>query len=480
MRSWFLVAVLILMALVPPSMARGAAGPVDTAAVDRFLTDYLARTALPGVAVAITRGTEVVHLAGYGHDSSGAAVTADTRMPIASVSKSFVALAVMQLVEAGQVELDAPVRRYLPEFRLADPRSDRITVRQLLTQTSGMSDTAFADLREPQAHNLTEAIERLRDAKMADEPGTDYHYHNPNFQVAARIVEVVGGMPFADYLRDRVFGPIGMADSSTVDTAREAKEVTHGYVRMFGVPVAMPEPDWFVGGSHGVVTTAADLARWLIVQNNGGVTAQGRRVVSPESIAVMHTPSPVESYGMGWRRDKPEEIFHTGDWFTYTAEQMLLPESGYGIAVLANTGLALEDDTTIIVKGLTELLQQRAPEVRRPWGVYADWVLAAAIVGTVGLAGYTATRGRRWATRHRARPAWQFALRLAPYLSPVLILLLLPTLSGFVFRGRSGTFTQVSYVWPALVLTLVVAAACGIAVLLVRVFQLIRLRRDAR
>jgi CubicO group peptidase (beta-lactamase class C family) len=478
------IALLLLLVLFPYAGAAVAAPMgVDPAAVDRYMSEYLSRTRLPGASVAITHGDQVVYVAGYGHDSTGSAVTATTRMPIASVSKSMTALAVMQLVDAGKVSLDAPVRQYLTDFRLADPRGDRITVRQLLNQTSGMSDTAFPDLRRPQADSLAGAVERLRTAKSAAEPGTRFNYHNPNYQVAARLVEVVGGEPFADYLRRNVFGPIGMRDSATVDTARAAEDVTHGYIRAYGFAIPMAEPDWFVGGSHGVITTAADMARWMITQNNGGVAPDGRQVVSAAAVTEMHTPSGIgdDDYGMGWRREQSDhgmQLSHNGDWFTYTAEEVLLPDTGYGIVVIANTGMSLEDDPGIIAQGLVELTRGETPDVHRPWGIWADWGIAPLTLVTLGLGVLCLARSRRWAEQQSARPPWLIGLRQLPYLAPIGILAVLPQLAGLVFRGRAATFLQVAYVWPALVVFLGIAALAGVSVVLTRGVWLIMLRRN--
>ncbi|NNH74649.1 beta-lactamase family protein [Nocardia uniformis] len=476
-------AILILLFTVlmsPTGVASAETGAIDTAAVDRFMSDYLARTRLPGASVAITHGDRVVHVAGYGHDSTGAAVTGDTRMPVASVSKSFAALAVMQLVEAERVELDAPVRQYLPEFRMADSRSERITVRQLLNQTSGMSDRAFPDLRRPQANSLTGAVERLQDARLADDPGTEFHYHNPNFQVAARLVEVIAGQPYADYLRERIFEPIGMNNSVTVDKPRDVPDLPRGYVRLYGIAVPVEEMDWFVGGSHGIVTTAADLAQWLILQNGGGRAANGQRLVSADSVDLMHVRSRVGTYGMGWQHDESDSsrVFHGGDWFTYTAAQELVPESGYGIAVIANTGMALEDDPELIVEGLIDLTRGLEPGVSRPAGIYADWALAAMTLVVALAAGIALARVHRWAVRQEGRPAWLVILRQLPYLTAIPYLVFLPALAGIVFAGRAGGFQHVLYVFPAVLVFLVVATVAGVAVVVTRLVRLsiVRLR----
>ncbi|WP_197664913.1 serine hydrolase domain-containing protein, partial [Listeria monocytogenes] len=125
----------------PASDARtGRVGPtVDVAALDRFVEEQIDQASIPGAAVAVTHGDRVVHVAGFGHDSTGAPVTADTLCRVASLSKSMTALAVMQLVDQHRLGLDDPVVDHLPEFRIADPRGTDVTVRQLLQQTSGLA-----------------------------------------------------------------------------------------------------------------------------------------------------------------------------------------------------------------------------------------------------------------------------------------------------------------------------------------------------
>ncbi|MEV6648699.1 serine hydrolase domain-containing protein [Amycolatopsis sp. NPDC051371] len=445
-RLFLVLAVLFLGTATPATAA-------EKPDIDGYVRAYLDHTGLPGAAVAITHGGDVVRVAGFGHDAAGTPVTASTRLPIASLSKSMTAFAVLQLAEAGRITLDEPVTRYLPGFRLADPRGARITVRMLLDQTSGMADSAFPDLRLPQPHTLTEAVERLRDASLASEPGTEFHYHNPNYEVAARIVEVVAGQPFADYLRTRLFAPLGMASSTTVD---EPPAGTTGYVRAFGFEVPVGEPDWFTGGSHGVLSTAADLTRWLIAQRNGG------GVLSPESVRLAHTPAPGRDYALGWAAWQPGQLSHNGEWFTHTAAQILLPD-GYGIAVLADTGLALDNDAESLAQGLVTLVQGGSPEPVLPAGVIADRVLAALALIAVGLAVVGVRRARR-------KLRWW---RIVPPLLPLVPLAFLPQLLGVVFAGRRGTYGQVLYVWPGLVVVLGVVALAGLTVAAARATALV-------
>ncbi len=446
-----LLLVTVLFLLVTPSASARSADDID-----RYVRDYLKHTGLPGAVVAVTHGADVVKVAGYGHDSSGAALTASTRMPIASMSKSMTAFAVLSLADAGKVRLDDPVVRYLPEFRLADPRGVRITVRMLLEQTSGMADSAFPDLTLAQPATLAEAVARLADAPLAAEPGTKFNYHNPNYEVAARLVEVVAGQPFADCLKTRVFGPLGMTASSTVDTVADARDLTHGYVRAFGFPVPVDEPDWFANGSHGVLTTAGDLARWLIAQ-------RGSLVLSPASLVLAHTPAPGRDYALGWAAWTPGQLSHGGQWFSYTAKQILLPD-GYGVAVITDTGLALENDADVLANGLVELVEGGHPEPSLPAGVVADRVLAVLIALSLALGVLGVVRSRRWAVR----PVWRKVLGLVPCLVPLVALVSLPELMSVVFAGRRGTFTQVLYVWPGVIVWLGVASVAGLAVAVAR------------
>jgi CubicO group peptidase (beta-lactamase class C family) len=166
----------------------------DPDVVDDFITGQMAAQRVPGLALAITQGDQVLYVKGYGSAGNGQAVTPQTRFFTASVSKSFTALAVMQLVEAGKVELDAPVQKYLPEFTLADPAAaSRITLRHLLNQTSGLSETDFPDMQLPQPETIAERVASLRSARPVAAPGTEYHYFSPNYGVLARVVSCAAG-----------------------------------------------------------------------------------------------------------------------------------------------------------------------------------------------------------------------------------------------------------------------------------------------
>lgn len=461
-----------------PTPAPSADPPagIDATAVDAVVREYREATGLPGVAVAITRGTEVRHAAGYGHVPAGDPVTAHTPMAVASVSKSFTALAVMQLVEAGRVQLDGPVHRHLPEFTMADPRATTITVRQLLDQTSGMSDTTFPSFSRRQPSSLREAVAGMRTARLAASPGTRWEYHNPNFQVAARLVEVVSGLPFDEYLRTRVFAPLGMTDSHTLNVAAEMPPSARGHLMILGLAVALPEPPAFGNGSGGVLSSAHDMAAWLIAQGNQGRGPDGTAVVSPAGLAMLHRPSAVSgSYALGWFVEKTASgapmITHSGDLFTSTAYQAMLPASGYGVAVMANTGLS-HGHASALAERLVALIEGTPPPPAGMSLVVVDAVLLLLAVATAGLAGRGVLRSRHWAAGRAVR-AWTL-LRLLPLLAPPLLLTSIHRVVGWLYRGRDVAWIQVAYIYPTF-MVLLVTATLGCATVLVA--RLVRLGR---
>ncbi len=481
--------VIAATALCCPSTALAVAAEatsdptLDAASIDRYVNDYLERTDLPGAAVAVTRGDQVIHAAGYGHTAAGEAMTGQTPVPVASLSKSMTALAVMQLVDEGSIGLDRPVYRYLPEFVMADRRAEDITVRQLLNQTSGMADSAYPDLTRPQPDTLAEAIAAMRDAGLAAEPGSEWNYHNPNYFVAARLVEVISGQSFADYMATQVFRPLGMTHTQSVNSTDEMPDHARGYVRAYGMLFERAHPRWFAAGGHGVVTTAEDLSQWLIAQNNQGMSADGRRVVSAGGIDLMHTPPEGREYAMGWSLsqpgEQPRQIRHTGELLTHNAIQTLLPDSGIGIAIVTNTGMISGDDAAVMLDGLIDLTEGKSPTVETPFTMKADYVLAALTLLAIALGTLGAVRAPRWARRIAHRPLWRAALRTLPHVIPGVLFLQLTSLVGLLMN-RQGTLAQLMYIWPALVICMGAAALAATVTITARVLATFLIRRRDR
>jgi CubicO group peptidase (beta-lactamase class C family) len=355
------------------------AASFDGKAAATMVENYLRRNAVPGAVVVVTDGDEIVYEAGFGRDSEGNPLTAHSPLPIASLSKSITATAVMQLVDQHRIDLDRPVVLYLPEFRLADERFRTITVRQLLTHTSGLSDRTFRE--KSIAHTPTDlqyAVASMRTARLASAPGTKRSYHNPNYWVAARLVEVVGKQPFAEYLRQHIFLAANMTESRTVVALQPDVNLTKGHIRLLSFAIPRQEPAWFLGGCCGVLSTAHDLGNWLIAQNS-----PTNPLTSEESLRAMHQ-------GMGWNRvaDGGHPIIsHNGVMFTYSAQQYLLPDvkRKIGIAVVANVGLGLAPlPAEEIAQNIQRLVRGQPVESSIPMGSIVDACLLMLALATMG------------------------------------------------------------------------------------------------
>ncbi len=308
---YLIAALVVLLSPAIDVMPRALALGGDTIArVDAFIESEMRDAGIPGVALAIVEGDRAVHLRGFGvADSSGRAVTPQTPFPIASMSKTFTALAVMQLVEAGKVVLDAPVRTYIPWFDVGhDPRSAAITVRQLLTQRSGIPGDgdveAFNDGdRSPAAleHNVRHFATSER---LVAAPGAEFHYTNANFDVLGHLVEVVSGESYETYLQRHVFTPLDMAHTYASVSEARGQGLAAGYYRWWGVPV---ETDTLPPGrasvpSAGLASSVEDLSHWLIAHLNAG-RYRDRSLLTPDGLEQLHRPvgsSAFEQYAMGW------------------------------------------------------------------------------------------------------------------------------------------------------------------------------------
>lgn len=474
-RRWaaLLTALLLLAAVAGPAAAGAAEKPADGTTQDRidtFVSDYLDRHGLPGAAVTVVQGAEVVHEAGYGHDSDGEEITADTPLRIASVSKSFTAFAVLQLVGSGEVDLDQPVIRYLPEFALDDARVGQITVRHLLSQTSGLPSPVIV----PPAADLEQAVGRMAGWQLSSDPGGSYRYSNANYWTAARLVEVVSGQPFDDYLRRQVFVPLAMTDSATSVTSRtHPAGVLDGHVTAYGRAIAVPELESVDAGAGGVVSTAADMGRWLAMQQREGVTASGERLLPAELVRESHTRQPgADRYGLGWVNSGPDvspaRVSHSGVITGFNAQQDLVPSMDLGVVVMLNSFTTTLEHAYEISSGIITIMGGGEPELGLPTAIISDLVLGALTLLVLALGARGVRRGAGWADRRRERGLPRFALRLAPQL-------IVPTLAVLVFavvpnlQNNSATAADAFRLYPAAMALLIAGAVAGSAVTVTRV-----------
>jgi CubicO group peptidase (beta-lactamase class C family) len=466
-----LLAALVVVASHLASRPGGsdAAGPRDgtaLAAIDAFVETEMDAQRIPGLALAVVRGERIVHARGFGEaDSSGRAVSPQTPFVIGSLSKSVTALAVMQLVEAGKVELDAPVQRYVPWFRVADEdASARITVRHLLNHTSGLSTKtgrSFQGSGDVSDAALERAVRKLGTAAPTEAVGETHQYSTINYSVLGLVVQEVSGQSYERYVEEHVFGPLGMRNSFTSEAEAEPRGLATGHNYRFGRPAAvdLPYNRGLLPAGY-LISSAEDMGRYAIAQLNGG-RLDGTAVLSPAGTAelqrpAVETPEDGTSYAMGWFVGPVNGIpavFHQGETFSYHANVVLLPGSDQGVVVLMNAENSLDlfvrGRMGSIAEGVASLLEGReppAPPSSLPiFLVYA--VLFGAIVLQIGLMARSASllRGRR---RPVGRLGWKSRAALALVLNLLwagFVLVLLPKQLGVSLLTLAQGMPDIAY-----------------------------------
>ncbi|GJG85649.1 serine hydrolase [Gemmatimonadetes bacterium T265] len=362
-----------------PALALGAAAPAlaqpapaaSPAALPPDFDAYVARVLqafdVPGAAVAVVKDGRVLVAKGYGVRTLGRPepVDAATRFGIASNTKAFTAAALALLVEEGKVEWDAPVVRYLPEFALYDPWVTReVTVRDLLVHRSGLGLGAGDLLWWPAStYDRAEIMRRLRFIKPATSFRSAYAYDNVLYLVAGRVIERVSGRSWEDFVRERILAPVGMAGSTVryadAPPAGGAADRATPHAEVDGrVRAVAPDTSDATNPAGGINSTAADMAKWMLVQLDSGRIDGGRRLFAAPSARELWTgvtPVPIgrgaapagfehlrphfRAYALGFLTSDYRgryELQHSGGLPGYTSLVTMLPGERAGVAVLTN------------------------------------------------------------------------------------------------------------------------------------------------
>ncbi len=312
-----------------------------------------------GLAVAVIRDGAVAWFHGHGLADVAARrpITEDTAFRIASLTKTFTAIAVMQLWEQGLVDLDAPANDYLRAFRLvpAKPNLSPATVRHLLTHTAGVGFwRRLSDLLRPgvgsgvragRSGALPLADYYRRGLPVEVEPGTKWVYSNHGFAALGQIVEDVTGQPLDRYLRERIFDPLGMEHTDLIRSERIRPLLATGYVLRSRGLEPVDDRDVPSPGGGGMYSTPADLARYVTALLGTGATKDGS-VLRPETLTTMFRPHfqpdpRVPGMGLGFelgREENHRTVGKTGVLSGFHSAMSLAPDAGMGVLILSNTG----------------------------------------------------------------------------------------------------------------------------------------------
>jgi len=313
--------------------------------VDRIAQQVLGSTGVPSASVAVVRDNKIVYAHAYGDARLEPKVPArsEMRYSIGSISKQFTATAILMLAEEGKLSLDDPVSRFLPHLT----RASQVTIRQLLSHTSGYQDYWPQDYVMPMMLEPTTAqkILELWARKPLDfDPGTKWQYSNTNYVIAGLIVEKASGMPLLKFLGERVFKPLGMEQVVNIDQQRLAATDPTGYMRYALGPLhpAPKEGQGWLFAAGELAMSAPDLARWDI-----GMLEQ--RLLKPASYKEMQAEVRLKNglgtrYGLGIDVTSEADhraLEHGGEVSGFTSENIVFPDDHAAIVVLTNQDAAM-------------------------------------------------------------------------------------------------------------------------------------------
>jgi CubicO group peptidase (beta-lactamase class C family) len=332
---------------------------VEQAEIDRIVQEALEFWGIPGASVAIVQD-DAVACSGHGVKDlrTGEAVTPQTLFAIASVTKAFTTCALAMLVDEGKLGWDDPVRKHLEWFRLSDPLADaNVTVRDLVTHRTGLSRHDMFWYKSPWTRE--EIVRKCGLVELTKPFRSYYQYNNNMFVAAGLVIQAIAGKPWEEFIRERIFAPLGMATADCTSTiARNAPDHATPHRKRGDQPLAPIE--WLEFDSEGpggtINACAAEMAAWVRLQLGTG-EVEGRRLVSAEQLLETRTPQMViraepaekavldlsettqQTYGMGWTiwdyRGHGAHS-HGGAIDGFRSTLALVPRHNLGVVVLVN------------------------------------------------------------------------------------------------------------------------------------------------
>lgn len=333
---------------------------IDTAAVTRWIEAMMGPAQFPAAAVVIVDASGPIYVRTFGNSGTERALTPDSRFYLGSTTKTMTGLAVQQLVEQTLVELDAPVLRYLPKLRFSDAdRGARVTVEHLLRHTSGLPTIAAFNRR-------VQLTGRIDDVEFFAEPGAEVAYSSLNYQLLGELLEEVSGLPYATYMADRVFGPIGMTRTTADRAEAEMDGLVQGHSYVFGWPIARDEPrysDRLIPAGY-VISTPTDVGRYLALH------LKVQRVDRPgleQELETLSSPDLSMSWGVSESADG-SRWSHAGTTPGFSSKFVVFPNEGLAVAVLTsrNSG-PFKDAPSALLDGVIQVVRGEEPQPYFPW-----------------------------------------------------------------------------------------------------------------
>jgi CubicO group peptidase (beta-lactamase class C family) len=317
---------------------------------------FVAQEHVPGLAIAVVEDHRVTYAHGFGVTALGDAgqpVTTRTLFHVASTTKPFVATAVMQLVEQGALDLDGPVVKTLPYFHLADERCKDITVRQLLTHSSGMPDVEDYEWDKPQFDDgaLERYVRSLGSQKLLTAPGAKFAYSNMAYDVLGDVIAKASGTSFEAYVQQHILTPLGMTGSTLLPREADPKQLAIGHERNAAGEIAALKAapyNRIHSPSSNLLSSVDDMARWALANLARG-TLDGHRILKDETYTAMWTTAFKGAAPKAWRSTRGvglcwalgdyqghPAVSHAGGDTGFVCDFVLLPDLGLGVVWMMN------------------------------------------------------------------------------------------------------------------------------------------------
>ena len=338
---------------------------------------------VPGAAVAVLSAGELVEdAAGVLSKATGVHATPDSVFQIGSITKLWTSTLVMQLVDEGKVDLDVPVRTYLPEFKIKDESAaEQITIRQLLCHTSGFEGDIFTDTGVGD-----DCVEKylgvIHEVPQLFPVGEQFSYNNAGFCVLGRLVEVLRGKTYDECLREYLFAPLGLTHAATGPYEAIMFRAAVGHVENEPGAGYQPAPVWALARSNSpagamLAMSSRDLLAFARMHMNDGKAADGTQVLAPGTAAKMHERQVDlpdlglmgSSWGLGFERfDTPDGVVigHDGSTIGQSAFLRMVPEAGLAVALLTNGGDIISLYRDLVGHVLEELTGNPLPPLPAP------------------------------------------------------------------------------------------------------------------
>jgi CubicO group peptidase (beta-lactamase class C family) len=352
--------------------------PSAVSALDSIIRDNLEQQRIPGAAVAVVHDGKIIfsQCYGYADTQKKVPITEDTYFMAGSLTKSFTALAVLKLVQQGKIDLNADIRKYIPDFsiRNLDGGETRITVNQLLTHTSGLMIDYYIPLTGDKRQFNAALLSQLRNEYLCFKPGSASKYSNLGYRLLGIMIEQVTGERFENYLEKEVFHPLGLTQSSFHYTEEMSGRMSKGH----DGDTEMSRIDNEDKPASGLFSTLKDLTIFLEFLSGAAPSTGGINNNKIVDSVMKHADPAIDTfydntniYSSGWQlnsyqfKDIQTVISSSGNINGFSTAITYIPEEKLGIVILTNSSVGWKADMNVIAKGFSEVVDVLRSPVSR-------------------------------------------------------------------------------------------------------------------